>query len=235
MDLNTELPKVTGISERISQTKERFHRFDAMEALTNLQQSNAVVREKYTEVNPQCTLKVIVAPRVFGTRGSQGSSLAKSAIRLGIDTKVISEVSFEKSSLRGSSKTEVHSFRLSSESAVKVMDMFENRFGGKMSDSIRTKAEAYQKQKTKLITELKIAVGNNGRPLFSSDEQSKTYFNQLKDFSYTGVEIYISVKPDGVRATRTRSCRVLDGGQSQVIEAMTTAISAHGGTVYQEI
>jgi hypothetical protein len=170
--------------------------------------SNEEVREKYTERNPRCTIKLIAQPRSYGAKASSGKSMAKSAIRLAIDTLVKQPVQVEENTAnKCRAKTVTASLSCSSEEAVDLLNSFENSYGGRMTPSIQTKSQAYANAKAQALKDLNITVGDHNKPIFASDEQGKAYFDAVKDFAYTGWEVYMSVKPDNVRATRSRSLR----------------------------
>lgn len=175
----------------------------------NVAAVNAAKRAEYTEVKPECTIKVVAQPRVFGVRSHGGSKMAKSAIRLAIDTKVAEPTKFEKTGIKSQSKMLIGTATaIPSEDAVQIMDQFEKSFGGLATEGMDKLQQAYKAAKADICTKERIPVDSSGRPMFTSKEQSDAYFEAMKDKTYTGFEVYLSVKPEGVRATRSKSFRM---------------------------
>lgn len=175
----------------------------------NVAAINAAKRAEYTEVKPECTVKLVAQPRVFGVRSHGGSKMAKSAIRLAIDTKVVEPTKFEKTDVKSQSKMLVGTAKaIPSERAVQILDQFERSFGGLSTDGMRKLQQDYKSAKADICTKEGIPVDSSGRPMFTSQEQSDAYFEAMKDKTYTGFEVYLSVKPEGVRATRSKSFRM---------------------------
>jgi len=175
----------------------------------NVAAVNAAKRAEYTEVNPECTIKLVAQPRVYGVRSHGGSRMAKSAIRLAIDTKVAEPTKFEKTEVKSHSKMLVGTATaIPSERAVQILDQFEKSFGGLATEGMDKLQQAYQSAKADICTKERIPVDSSGKPMFTSQEQSDAYFEAMKDKTYTGFEVYLSVKPEGVRATRSRSFRM---------------------------
>lgn len=180
--------------------------------------ANKMAREKYTEVEPPCVVKVIARPRIYGTRGTIGSILAKSAVRLAIDTKVLQPVVHEKADLKTSLKETVKVFHdVPTRKAIDFLNHFEMKFGGKTTKTVTNKQNVYQTAKRKALADLNIPTDATGRPLFRSEESQKQYFERLKGLTFEYVEVYVSVKPKDVRATQSKKIRLGGMNEAQII------------------
>lgn len=170
---------------------------------------NKEVRKNYQAVNPNCTVKLIIQPRVYGVRGTGGNNhMAKSAIRLALDTKVIEPTEHKENSVKNREKTLTAIIDdATADEAVSFLNDFELNWGGKCSHQFQEKAKAYKEAKAQICRNLNISLDSQNRPIFANDKQSIEYFEALKGYTYNGYELYVSVKPDGVRATRSKCFR----------------------------
>lgn len=175
----------------------------------------AVVNRNYREAHPEssseCVIKAVTNARIHGTRGSQGSPMAKSAIRLAIDTGLKKPVAFEQSTIKSGVRIKPYDFgqTFSPEEAIRVIDSFEKTYGGMATESYKDFSYRYKAEKTKILSELGISVSSKGQPIFKSDAESAAYFNRLKEYSFSFYEVYFSVTPKGKRTTRTKCFRAM--------------------------
>lgn len=172
--------------------------------------TNKAYRGSHEASKPQCTLKIITNSRIYGTRGSSGSTLAKSAIRLAIDTGVRTPCTFGSSSLRSLSRIKTIVLNdMSANDAVLSLNDFERRLGGKVTDEFWDKMTAYKRAKHDILSQISISTNSEGRPLFKNDAQQASYFEQMQQLSFAYYEVYLSVQPKGGRATRSKSFRAM--------------------------
>lgn len=172
---------------------------------------NRNYREEHSDLPSECTIKVVTNARVYGTRGSQGSPMAKSAIRLAIDTGLKDPVTFEQSSIKSGPRVRPYDFgrTFSPKESINVIDAFEKTFGGKSTKPFRDFSNRYRAEKLRILSELNISVSSNGQPIFKSDAESAAYFERLKEYSFSFYEVYLSVTPKGMRTTRTKCFRAM--------------------------
>lgn len=183
----------------------------AAAGMADVATTNHIYREKHTEKPSKCAAKFVVNSRLYGTRGTGGSLLAKSAIRLAIDTGVKSPSTFERSSLRSLPRIKPIIWNdLEPQEAVDELDTFEKKYGGKISEAYKNKMLAYRREKQSALREIGIATNSQGQPLFKDEVSQTSYYNKLKDLSFQYYEIYLSVTPKDGRATRSKSFRVMN-------------------------
>jgi hypothetical protein len=60
-----------------------------------------------------------------------------------------------------------------------------------------------------VIKSLGITLTPKGKPIFPSDEAHEQYFNAISPYAFSYIEVYVSVKPNNTRATRSRSFKAL--------------------------
>lgn len=175
-------------------------------------QSNKTFRETHPSLSDEkCTVKYVICPRIFGTRSTGGKKLAKSAIRLAIDTGLMDPVKFEKAQISALAQIKpIVKTDVSPKEAVMILNNFEEKFGAKCSNHFITEYKAYKKAKQDFIAKYHITVNNSGKPLIATEEIQKAYFREMSAYSFSFYEIYVSVKPDHGRATRSKCLRVMD-------------------------
>lgn len=169
--------------------------------------ANSAYRESHVS-GDTCTIKVVTIGRIYGTRGHRNSILSKSAVRLAIDTEVIPSVTFEKSPVRGNLtnfKPQIFSGILN-KNAVEILDSFEKRFGSRTTSTFSELSRKYKSEKSRLVNQLGLS-DVRGRVMFTTPKEQSEYFNSLKDLSFNYYEIYLSVKPENLRVTRSKSLR----------------------------
>lgn len=173
--------------------------------------TNKVYRESHeVKEKPTCTLKLITNSRIYGTRGSGGSRLAKSAIRLAIDTGVKSPSTFESSSLKSMPRVKTSVVNdLPAEKAVEILNNFESKFGSKATTEFWQNMTAYKRAKQDELTKLGISTSADGRPLFKDEASQAAYFKDMEALSFSYYEVYLSVQPKGGRATRSKAFRAM--------------------------
>lgn len=172
---------------------------------------NRDYRESHLANKPNCEIKLVVNPRIYGTKGTGGSRLAKSAIRLAIDTGVNAPSTFEKSSLKSFNRVKTLVITsMSAEEAVNYLDRFEHQYGGKATEGFLKLRNLYKTTKDRELLELGIKTDSAGRPLYKDEATQAAYWNKMKSLSFPYYEVYLSVKPEGGRATRSQSLRVKD-------------------------
>jgi len=171
---------------------------------------NRDYRETHSANKPTCVIKLVINPRIYGTKGTGGSRLAKSAIRLAIDTGVNAPSTFEKSSIKSYNRVKTAVIQMSAEDSVKYLDRFENIYGGKATEDFLKLRNLYKAAKERELLELGIHTDSNGRPLYKDEATEAAYWNKMKSLSFPYYEVYLSVKPEGGRATRSQSLRVKD-------------------------
>lgn len=173
--------------------------------------TNKVYRESHEASKPTCTVKLITNSRIYGTRGSGGSRLAKSAIRLAIDTGVKSPSTFESSTLRCEHRVKPFTIPgdTPADAAVELLNTFEMKFGGKATTEFVKNMSAYKQSKTMELQKLGITTQTDGKPLFKDEATQAAYFKDMEAKSFSYYEVYLSVKPKGGRATRSKSFRAM--------------------------
>lgn len=173
--------------------------------------ANRNYRETHSDSPSECVIKVVTNARVHGTRGSQGSPMAKSAIRLAIDTGIKKPVKFEQSQIKSGTRVKPYDFNqtFSPDEAVKVINNFEKTYGGKATKTYRDFSNRYKVEKDKVLSDLHITMNSSGQPVFKSDAESAAYFDRMKGFSFPFYEVYLSVTPKGMRSTRTKCFRAM--------------------------
>lgn len=176
----------------------------------NTSKINKDVREQILEPVYSGVMKCVARPRVFGVRNSGGSNLAKSTLRLGLDTKMVDQVKFEKGLTlnKEEAKHRITEINMSTKQAMEMFEDFEKRLGGCATQSFREKQASYIAKKHTALDELGISVNSKGQPIWSDQTQSQKYFDALKDLSFSYWEVYLSFKPDNVRATQTKKLKV---------------------------
>jgi hypothetical protein len=181
--------------------------------------TNKVYRESHeVKEKPACTLKLITNSRIYGTRGSGGSRLAKSAIRLAIDTGVKSPSTFESSSLKSKPRVKTNVVNdLPADKAVEILNNFESKFGSKATTEYRQNMLAYKQAKRDELTKLGISTSADGRPLFKDEASQAAYFNDMEALSFSYYEVYLSVQPKGGRATRSKSFRAMSVEELRIL------------------
>lgn len=172
---------------------------------------NRSYRAIHSESPSECIVKLVTNARIHGTRGSQGSPMAKSAIRLAIDTGIKKPVIFEQSTIKSGARVKPYDFgrTFTPEEAIDFIDSFEKTYGGKATKSYKDFSNRYKVEKTKILSELGISVSSKGQPIFKSDAESAAYFDRLKEFTFSFYEVYLSVTPKGMRTTRTKCFRAM--------------------------
>lgn len=175
-------------------------------------QSNKTFRETHPSSSEEkCTVKYVICPRIYGTRSTGGKKLAKSAIRLAIDTGLMDPVKFEKAQIPALAQVKpIIKTDVSPKEAVMILNNFEEKFGARCSSRFIAEYKAYKKAKQDFITKFHITVNSSGKPLIATEEIQKAYFKEMSAYSFSFYEIYVSVKPDHGRATRSKCLRVMD-------------------------
>lgn len=168
---------------------------------------NKVYREGHQpQASELVTIKAIARPRIYGTRHSGGSVLAKSAIRLAIDTGVKEPSVFLNSDLKAKDTVKVSLLgNFTREDAVDTLDSFEKAVGGKASSLWNSAVDKYYNKKHEVLDSLGLVTLADGRPAFHTDEQRRQYFEEMQHYSFIYWELYLSAKPQNKRATKTRS------------------------------
>lgn len=199
------------IDSEATHQKPSVRSLESMDRKENPAVENRDYRRTHQANKPNCEIKIVINPRIYGTKGTGGSRLAKSAIRLAIDTGVNSPSTFEKSSIKSFRRIKTLAIAsMSAEEAVKYLDDFEHQYGGKATEDFLKLRNQYKTAKDHELLELGIHTNSNGRPLYKDEATQAAYWSKMKGLSFPYYEVYLSVKPEGGRATRSQSLRVKD-------------------------
>jgi len=184
---------------------------ESVERRLNPAIENKDYRESHSADKPKCNVKIVINSRVYGIKGTGGSRLAKSAIRLAIDTGVQTPSTFVRNSVKSFPRIKTLVVKqMSSEEAVEYLNDFEHKYGGKATEQFLKLRDLYKTTKTRELTELGIKTDSSGRPLYKDEASQAAYFNEMKSLSFPYYEVYLSVQPEGGRATRSQALRVKD-------------------------
>lgn len=159
------------------------------------------------------TAKLVFQHAIKGVKGPvvQGSGLSKSATRFGIDQNLITLNKIVSTpGLNSGKSTTVYTASVDASTAMHLLDDFDKMFESKRSKEYAAKEEIYNQHKNAIFRTYNIRYVKGQGIIWPSSEVQNTVLDELRQYSFPHMEVYLSISAKGIRATRSITFKCLE-------------------------
>lgn len=178
------------------------------------------------------TAKLVVQHSVKGVKGPvvPSSEYSKSATRFGIDQNLLTLTKIKSTpGLNTGKSSEVYTATVNASEAMYLLDTFDKTFGHQKSKGYVDLENIYNQHKSDLFRTYRITVSKDGKINWPNSEVQDSVLEELRKYSFSHLEIYLSISAKGIRATRSMTLKCLEN--EGFISAITDIWSEFGFTL----